>query len=184
MYLDLGSEVKSSDGKDVGRVDRIFFDTDRMTVRQFVIHKGVLLREDRIVDQHHIDHVDPDHTVQLNLTADEVHQLQPFVPTEHFPVYAGGYHHVDQPVIFTRQGSSPTDAVVLTHGSEVYDVNGKQIGHFDEIQYDKDGNVTCFVADAGFFFTHNVKIRPELIKSITHDRIELNISAEEAEKAE
>lgn len=183
MNLDLGSHVKSSDGTDVGRVDRIFFDTDRMTVRQFVVHKGVLLTEDRIVDVAQVDHVDADHTVHLRLSADEVHNLQPFVHTEHFPVFGGDYHHADQPLIFTRQGSEPADAVVLSHRSEVYDVDGKHIGHIDEVNYDDAGHATSFVVDAGFFFVHDVKVPVSAVKSITHDRVELSISAEEAEQA-
>lgn len=183
MNLDLGSTVVSSDGQDVGRVDRIFFDTDRMTVRQFVVHKGLLLTEDRIVARRDVDYIEPDHTVHLKLTANEVHQLQPFVQTEHFPVFAGDYHHAEQPIIFTRQGSAPVDAVVLTHRSEVYDVDGKHIGHIDEINYDANGRATSFVVDAGFLFVHDVEVPVSAVKSITHDRIELSISAEKAEQA-
>lgn len=183
MNLDLGSHVKSSDGKDVGRVDRIFFDADRLTVRQFVVHKGMLLSEDRIVDRGHIDHIDSDHTVQLKLTADEVHNLQPYVVTEHRPVFVGDYYHAEQPVFFTREGSKPTDAVVLSHRSDVYDVDGKHIGHIDEIHYDGDGKASSIVVDAGFLFIHDVTVPISAVKSITHDRIELSISADEAEKA-
>lgn len=181
MQLDLGSHVKTSDGEDVGTVSRIIFQVQNMKVREFVVREGVLLTHDRIVHLDKVDHIDGDHVVHLRTSADEVDDLPGFVPEEHMPVYIGDLLHVDTPTIITTKGSVPRDAVVLSHGSEVYDKHGKHIGNLDEIIYSGDGISSAFIVDSGFIFTNDVIVPVSAIKSITHDRIELKISADEAE---
>ena len=43
MQLDIGSRVRTRDGANAGKIKRIIFDSDNMTVRQFVVQAGVLL---------------------------------------------------------------------------------------------------------------------------------------------
>lgn len=184
MDLDLGSHVKSSDGKEVGRVDRIIYQPDTMKVREFVVHKGFFLRNDRIVSIHHVDRIDDDHTVHLKLPAEKTRDLPAFVVGEHVPVYSGDLGVVSQPnYIVARQSSVPTDAVVLTHGSDVYDSDGKHIGHLDEVRYDEDGCAREFVVDSGVVFTHDVRVPMTEVSRVTHDRIDLGLAARECQRA-
>lgn len=183
MQLDLGSHVKTRDGEDVGTVSRIIFEADKLTVREFVVHEGVLLTRNRIVHLDLVDHIDEEHVVHLRASADEVDELPEFVAEDHKAVYIGDQLYVETPKVISTPGSVPQDAVVLSHRSEVYDNVGKHVGHLDEIVYGDDGVATAFIVDSGFIFTHDVVVPVAAIKSITHDRIELHISADEAEEA-
>lgn len=82
MQIQLGKPVVSKDGKQVGRVDRIALDYETREVKQIVVHQGVLLTHDRLVDRELIDRVDEDGTVHLALTAAEVDRLPEFVEAE------------------------------------------------------------------------------------------------------
>lgn len=183
MQLDLGSHVRTSDGKDAGKVDRIIFETDTMMVREFVVHKGILFGTDRIVDREQIDHIGDEHEVYLKLTAEQAADLPAFIHDQHFPAMTGDYLDPGVVVLTSFEGSVPRDAVVLSHRSEVYDSEDKHIGHLDEIVYGHDGRSTAFIVDSGFIFTHDVTVPIAAVKSITHNRIDLSITADEADEA-
>ena len=183
MNLDIGSNVLTSDGKSVGKVDRIIYQSDTKVMREFVVHKGPFFATDRIVHRELVDEIDDDHVVRLRITADEADELPPFVKEQHFAIYGGSSLYIEQPTIMTKLGSAPRDAVVLSHRSKVYDSVGKQIGHLDEVVYEADGVATAFVVDAGFIFTHDVRVPLEAVRRVSHDRIELNLTSDEAEMA-
>lgn len=180
MQLDLGSRVKTRDGEDVGKVDRIIFEPESMTVREFVVHEGILFTHDRIVGRALVDHIDGDNTVHLRLTAEEAQDLPAFIAEQHEAVFAGDLHHVQKPMVLITPGSVPRDAVVLSHRSEVYDRTGKHIGNLDQIVYRPDGVATAIIVDAGFVFTHDLRVPVLGIRSVTHGRIELSIEASDA----
>ena len=108
---------------------------------------------------------------------------RPFVKEQHFAIYGGSSLYIEQPTIVTKLGSAPRDAVVLSHRSKVYDSVGKHIGHLDEVVYERDGSATAFIVDAGFLFTHDVRVPLEAVRRVSHDRIELSITSDEAEMA-
>mgnify|MGYP000114961104 CR=1 FL=1 len=82
MQIELGKPVVSKDGERVGRVDRIALDYDTREVEQIIVHQGVLLTRDRIVDRDLIERVEDDGTVRLAITAEEVERLPEFVEAE------------------------------------------------------------------------------------------------------
>lgn len=82
MQIELGKPVISKDGERVGRVDRIALDYETHEVKQIIVHQGVLLTRDRIVDRELIEQVDEDGTVRLLLTAEEVERLPECVEAE------------------------------------------------------------------------------------------------------
>lgn len=79
MDLELGKPVVSSDGQQIGKVDRLVFDANTRELRQIIVHQGAFLSKDRIVDRPMIEMVDADGTVHLNATAQMVEQLPEFV---------------------------------------------------------------------------------------------------------
>lgn len=82
MQIELGKPVVSKDGERVGRVDRIALDYDTREVKQIIVHQGVLLTRDRIVDRDLIERIDEDGTIRLLITAEEVERLPEFVEAE------------------------------------------------------------------------------------------------------
>ncbi len=86
----LGAPVVLLDGTEVGRVDRIVVEPETESLLELVVHKGFLLREDRIVDQAFVENVDEDGRVVLRLDPDEVHDLPPYIAQAYVvaPTYA------------------------------------------------------------------------------------------------
>jgi uncharacterized protein YrrD len=180
MQLDLGSHVKTKDGQDIGKVDRIVFEPESMTVREFVVHEGVLFTHDRIVGRALVDHIDGANTVHLRLNAEEAQDLPAFFAEQHEAIYTGDLYHAQRPMVLITPGSVPRDAVVLSHRSQVYDRTGKHIGHLDEIVYRPDGVATAFIVDSGILFTHDLRVPVLGIKSVRHGRIDLSIESSDA----
>lgn len=86
----LGAPVVLLDGTEVGRIDRIVVEPESDSLLELVVHKGFLLREDRIVDEGLIERVDEDGRIVLRLDPDEVHDLPPYIAQAYVvaPTYA------------------------------------------------------------------------------------------------
>lgn len=86
----LGAPVTLQDGTEVGRVDRLVVAPDSEDLLELVVHKGILLRDDRIVDETLIEQVDADGRVVLRIDPDEVHDLPPYLAKAYVvaPTYA------------------------------------------------------------------------------------------------
>ena len=82
MEIDLGKPVVSAEGERVGTVDSLVIDPETLEIHQIIVRQGLLLTTDRIINRSEIAGVEPDGTVQLRLTVDEVNQMPPFVEQE------------------------------------------------------------------------------------------------------
>jgi uncharacterized protein YrrD len=184
MQLDIGSQVRTRDGHSVGRVKRIIFDADRMSVRQFVMRAGILIPSERIVDLERIDGIDDDHTVTIQALADAVDDLPAYVPAVSTPIYYNDMHSAHELGVIRRPGSIPADAVVLSHGTRVYDAAGEHIGYLDEIACGEGGRATAFVVDSGILFDREMVIPLSAVESVTHARIKLNVTVGEIERVQ
>lgn len=94
MRINLGTKVVTSDGKDIGKIDRLVVDprTDRM--QEFVVRKGFFTERDIIIPIGEVeDRVgnDDDDAVHLRITADQVRQLPEFVEHSYMAAPAGMY---------------------------------------------------------------------------------------------
>ncbi len=83
MKIQLGKHVVCSDGTEVGKIDRLVIDPHRGTLIDIVIHEGILLTHDRLLEPELIDHIDADGTAHLMLTGDEVEALPEFIEEEY-----------------------------------------------------------------------------------------------------
>lgn len=79
MDIELNKPVFSSDGEEIGTVDRLIIDQDTMKVREFVMQQGTFLSTDRVVNIEQVANVASDGTVHLTIASDEAENLQPFV---------------------------------------------------------------------------------------------------------
>lgn len=94
MRINLGTKVVTSDGKDIGKIDRLVVDprTDRM--QEFVVRKGFFTEHDIIIPIGEVeDRVgnDDEDTVHLRMTADQVKQLPDFVEHSYMAAPTGMY---------------------------------------------------------------------------------------------
>src|ERR671933_442313 len=77
MRVELGARVRTTDGKDVGTIDRLIVDPSNNEIKAAVIRKGIILPRDVEVPLSTIE-PGPNGSVQLTYTADQVDQLPEF----------------------------------------------------------------------------------------------------------
>jgi sporulation protein YlmC with PRC-barrel domain len=181
MKLDLGNHVFSSDGRNVGKVDRIILETSHMTVREFVVHKGFLFGHDRFITTKLVDRIDENGDVHLTVPFEQAQELPEFVKDQHYPVIVGEGNPGARVVIMSRPGSIPKDAVVLSHRTEAYDSNDHYLGYLDKVEYDENARVTHIIVEAGSMMLTTLRVPVAVIGTVRHDRITLRepVGAEE-----
>jgi uncharacterized protein YrrD len=87
---------------------------------------------------------------------------------------------LDPPVVETRSNLSDLD-VVLNTGTDVYGSDNKKIGTVDDVQFDEGGELAGFIVRAGFLFHHDISIPGSAVAEIDDNRVQLNITSEQAE---
>jgi sporulation protein YlmC with PRC-barrel domain len=177
MKLDLGCKVWTSDGRALGKVNRIILESGKMTVREFVVHQRALFGHDRIVPISQVDHVDSDGIVYLKIDAEQAMRLPEFVKAQQYPVFTRSMPPPPSVTFVTQQGSVPADAVVLSHRTNVRDTDDKYVGYLDKVEFDASGRATHIVLESGNLILWDVAIPVSLISAIRHDKIELNATA-------
>lgn len=199
MDLDLGKHVKTSDGHDVGKVDRLIIKPETHEIHGFVVHQGHLLTRDVIIDLQDVGSIDEEGVVHLTLNAAQTDNLDAFEKEKYYvpsseqyhafssqgwagstitdPISFGGSEYSDaQPHLIHPSSVSPDD-VILTEGTEVYDSEGKHLGSVDEIIYTPNGLVTGLIVRAGFLLHHDIQVPIDSVSLITHERIHLRVNA-------
>lgn len=87
---------------------------------------------------------------------------------------------LDPPVVETRSNLDELD-VVIKNGTDVYGSDGKKVGTVDDVRFDEGGVLAGFIVRAGFLFKHDVAIPGSAVSEIDDDRVQLNITSEQAE---
>src|SRR6476469_9234044 len=94
MRINLGTKVVTSDGKDVGKIDRLVVDPRTERMQEFVVRKGFFTEHDVIIPIGEVeDRVgnDDDDTIHLRMTADQVKGLPEFVEYSYMAAPDGMY---------------------------------------------------------------------------------------------
>lgn len=78
-------------------------------------------------------------------------------------------------------GHSNEEAVIVRGGLQVYTLDGMLLGHVDEFIIDITGNLTSFVVKTGNALGHDVRVLMDWIQTVTWERIQLCITAAEAQ---
>ena len=93
MRINLGTKVVTSDGKDVGKIDRLVVDPRSDRMQEFVVRKGFFVEHDVIIPIGEVeDHVgNDDEAIHLRMTADQVKQLPEFVESSYMAAPDGMY---------------------------------------------------------------------------------------------
>ena len=90
MRVELGARVRTTDGKDVGTIDRLIVDPSNNEIKAAVIRKGIILPRDVEVPLSAIE-LGPNGSVQLTYTADQVDQLREFFESNYTATPPVGY---------------------------------------------------------------------------------------------
>jgi uncharacterized protein YrrD len=77
MQIQLGDEVRTRDGKDVGKIDKLILDPKSHQIRAAVVRKGMLFHDDVEISLDLLE-VDRDGSVRLTCTEDQFETLPKF----------------------------------------------------------------------------------------------------------
>jgi uncharacterized protein YrrD len=206
MNVDIGATVRSSDGKDVGKVDQLILDPASHEVKAAVVRKGVFLGRDVEVP---LDAMAPDHdgALRLTYTADQVDNLPSFyehnytttapagfIPWAGYPAGAfywplsygagvpastTGNSDVDREVAAALRRWDLENAVV-GEGSDVIDREGQKVGTVHDLTFDPEsGRLTQLVVQKGFIFHTDVTLPASLVARADGGALYLKVAADE-----
>jgi uncharacterized protein YrrD len=199
MDLDLGKHVKTSDGHDLGKVDRLIIKPETHEIHGFVVHQGHLLTRDVIIELDDIDSIDAEGIVHLKVTSAQARDLDAFEQEKYYvpsseqyhafssqgwagstitdPISMGSSEYADAQPHLIHPSSFSADDVVLTEGTDIYDSEGVRLGRLDEILYTPNGLVTGLLVRSGTFHHHDVQVPIDAVSMMTHERIHLRVNA-------
>ena len=90
MRVEVGARVRTTDGKDVGTIDRLIVDPGNNEIKAAVIRKGMILHRDVEVPLSALE-VGQDGSIRLTYTADQVHHLPEFFESRYTAIPPAGY---------------------------------------------------------------------------------------------
>jgi sporulation protein YlmC with PRC-barrel domain len=207
MRIDLDARVVSSDGKELGSVQRAVFDPQRQEVTQLVISTGGLLGRDVLVPIEQVAGARPDgDAIQLTLDRASVERLETFVPEQYgMPpagwIYPGAYGFGayggfvwPMPYVPPPQpapGVSPHDQeATIAKGATVMARGGEDVGVVDDIRVEgRRGELQGFVLRIGgalrtfFGGGDTVVVDRQAIDRVEDGIVYLHLSADEIRDA-
>lgn len=203
MRVELGDQVRSSDGQVIGTIHRLIVDSATGEVRAVAIERGGLLRQP--VEALLSDlQAGPAGEVQLRLPADEVEDLPRFVesaytapPADYVPppgISAGGVlwtfgvtSGMPQPGGMGSQvrsrlavawSAQDLENAVIREGSAVRDQAGEPVGTLHRLVFDtQTGQLTELVVRQGLIAAHDLALPATLIQRLDDRVVVLAVSA-------
>ncbi len=202
-----GTPVFTSNGKEVGKVNRFVLNPETDEVTHIVVEKGWLLPEDKVVPFEMIDSASEDKIV-LKKDIDDFDQLPSFEETrfvranggEGIPVtggrtyYAPAYYWYPPPNGYigypayglpyptwpptVTQQNIPENTVPLKDGSNVISSDGKHVGDVERLFIEPDSHkVTHFLISQGLLFKDHKVVPTNWVKSVEENKVNLTVSS-------
>lgn len=200
VELKEGTSVFTSDGKEVGKINRFVLNPSTDEVTHIVIQKGWLLPEDKVVPFRMIGSVTEDR-VELNEDIDDFEKLPPFEETHYIeadnqapgypagkvPAYylyppdgylgypAYGLGPYSWPPVETER-NIPKNTVPLKEGSDVISSDDKHIGDIERLFIQGDSHrVTHLLVSHGLLSKEKKVIPAGWIQSVEEDKVHLSV---------
>jgi len=174
MQYTLDAEVVDRRDNKIGKLDRLVLDPRSGDVTHIVVHKGLVLTEDRVVSATRVQRATADR-VELSITENEMEDLPRFEQDHFVPLGAeeGARHGVEGtpatlypywppgvsafgmpagvlPYVVERTRNVPPEAVVIQQGAEVRAVDGEEIGEVEQVlTHGSNDQATHLVVDTG-----------------------------------
>jgi sporulation protein YlmC with PRC-barrel domain len=204
MQFNKDASVYSSDGKDLGHLDRVVLDPKTKELTHLVIRQGFFFTEDKIVPMHLVessteDRVSLKHMADVldlpqfeekyYLSADELDEerTRPAHPEDYvapllwYPPLgtawwspAYGYANLETEAVIER--NIPEGTVPLKEGAEVISADGEHVGDIERVFTDGNTNrATHLVISKGLLFKSKKLIPTSWVATTEEDKIELNL---------
>lgn len=206
MQFKQGAKVYTSDGKDVGRVDRVVLHPKTKEVTHLVVNKGFLFNEDKVIPIGLVAST-AGNRVTLHGIESDLDTLLPFEEPHYLPLdeseagiaayplgWASPYYLYDplggdlgytnyeagynHPYHSKTEQNIPQDTIALKEGARVITANGQDIGSVTRIfTNSQNDQVTHILIAEGFIIKEHKLIPVSWIREIQQDEIRLNVGA-------
>jgi uncharacterized protein YrrD len=211
MELKEGTDVFTSSGEQVGKINRFVLDPATNEVTHIVVQKGWLLPEDKVVPIAMISTATEERVV-LNEETSDFDQLPPFeethyvalteadIPPGDYPAYryapayywyppsgymgypAFGPEYYGWPPEATTR-NIPADTVPLKEGSNVMSSEGEHVGDVERLFVDERSNkATHFLISQGLLFKERKLIPAHWVRSVEEDKVYLSVPSRVLER--
>lgn len=203
MQFKEGTKVFTSDGKDVGHIDKLVMNPQTKELTHIVVRKGFLLTEDKILPLNLIASAN-DEEVLLREAAGNLDDLPPFEEIHYLDLdkvergetdYAGtevlywlpplsglgypSFYPYPPPYATstpTTKQNIPENSIVLEEGTEVYSGNSELLGHVERLLTDSSsGRTTHFVLAAGLMPTGKRLVPMNWVKHMSEGKLYMSV---------
>jgi uncharacterized protein YrrD len=206
MELKEGTDVFTSSGEQVGRINRFILHPETNEVTHVVVQKGWLLPDDKVIPMTMINTATEDR-VELNPDIAGFDELPSFEDTQYVeltpddvpptarpgssvgPAYywyppsgyigypAFGPSYYGWPPLETTR-NIPEDTIPLEEGSDVVGSDGEQIGNIERLVVDADSHrATHFVISSGGLFKERKLVPAHWVRTIEENKVYLVVSS-------
>lgn len=202
MEIQLEAPVVSSDGADLGKIDKVIFDPQSGQTKAIVVRKGTILARDVSIPTHHI-RVAAASRVELDMSKDNVDALPDFYeanyqwPPQNWTAPYGwpsgavlwpGAYPGDLPLAMPpameealdeeadRIRKQDEDNAIVGQGAEVLAMDGEKVGSVHNMLVDPDTRrPSRVVVRRGVLFTEDVELPGEWVASVDDRKVVLNV---------
>jgi hypothetical protein len=191
MEFKNGTSVHTSDGKQVGSLDRVVIHPETKEITHVVVHKGILSDRDWVVPVEKILHASHEQIV-LDCTSDELKEMSPLEVKQYEPRDQGEIVNNAGGGMYTRPAldpyvlkeiirTIPEELVALKEGAHVMSGDNKHVGNIEQILAES-GKVTQFIASQGLILKTRKTIPVEWVGEMDDHEIRLTVSAQQFEE--
>jgi uncharacterized protein YrrD len=204
MELKEGADVFTSNGEQVGKINRLVLDPGTNEVTHMVVEKGWLLPADKVVPITMINSATEDRVV-LNEDSGNFEQLPAFEEThyvelteadaippgnlryQYAPAYywyppsgyigypAFGAEYYGWPPVATTR-NIPADTVPLKEGADVISSDDEHVGDVERVFIETQSHkATHFLISAGLLFKEHKLIPAHWVRSVEEDKVHLAV---------
>jgi uncharacterized protein YrrD len=202
MELNEGTDVFTSSGEQVGKINRFVLDPATNEVTHIVVQKGWLLPADKVVPIAMVNSATKERVV-LNKDIVGFDQLPPFeethfveltqedIPPTGYPTYQyapayywyppsgyigyprfGAEYYGWPPVTTTR--NIPADTIPLKEGASVISSDGEHVGNVERVFVDSESHrATHFLISEGLLFKEQKLVPAHWVRSVEEDKVHL-----------
>lgn len=196
MRVDLGAEIRTSDGAEAGKVKRAIYDPAREQVTAFVVDTGGLLGKSVVVPVERFSEATPDGAVRIALNEREFGELEAYRPDAYGappvawvpPVAMYPYPGIGYLWPMTALSTVPSPDAgrrrtlpALSKGMLVQDRDGDDVGVLENLQTNADGDPIRIVVRLGgtlrttFGGGTEVVLDPDSVVVVTDDVVHLRL---------
>lgn len=200
MKIDIGAKVRTRDGHEIGKVERVVVNPSSKEVDGIVVHRGRVLPRDVVVPLSLVQRAGKD-GLQLRIGMDRAEDLPDFVEAHYVKPsdraitlpYAPGsmlfplvppYGVAGTPFpyeVIEEEREAPPEDVEITEGTEVRTVDGT-IGSVDELLTDPQADrVSAILVRAGRCLTKDTQIPVEFVDEVASDHIKVSLTTDQVE---